>query len=80
MKLKEIQRRVTSEIHVNVNMIRRRKDKKMVKDKLARNFVEELVMLWDYADELRLKNIRSTINLIVNRVTSESPPHFKRFY
>ncbi|MFQ6653194.1 hypothetical protein Gotur_024715, partial [Gossypium turneri] len=52
----------------------------MVKDKLARNFVEELFMLWDYADELRLKNIGSTIKMIVNRVTSESPPHFKRFY
>ncbi|MBA0772450.1 hypothetical protein Gotri_007815 [Gossypium trilobum] len=52
MKLKEIQRRVTSKIHVNVNMIRCRKDKKMVKDKLAGNFVEEFVMLWDYADEI----------------------------
>ncbi|MBA0834245.1 hypothetical protein Goarm_006616 [Gossypium armourianum] len=80
MKLKEIQRRVTLEIHVNVNMIRCRKDKKMVNDKLARNFVEEFVMLWDYADELRLKNIGSTIKMIVNRVTSESSPHFKRFY
>ncbi|MBA0772449.1 hypothetical protein Gotri_007815, partial [Gossypium trilobum] len=80
MKLKEIQRRVTSKIHVNVNMIRCRKDKKMVKDKLAGNFVEEFVMLWDYADELRLKNIGSTIKMIVNRVTSESPPRFKRFY
>ncbi|MBA0755768.1 hypothetical protein Gogos_020167, partial [Gossypium gossypioides] len=80
MKLREIQRRVASEIHVNVNMIRCRKDKKMVKDKLAGNFVEEFVMLWDYADELRLKNLGSTIKMIVNRVTSESAPHFKRFY
>ncbi|MBA0576535.1 hypothetical protein Golob_027609, partial [Gossypium lobatum] len=80
MKLREIQRRVASEIHVNVNMIRCRKDKKMVNDKLAGNFVDELVMLWDYADELRLKNLGSTIKMIVNRVTSKPPPHFKRFY
>ncbi|MBA0576536.1 hypothetical protein Golob_027609, partial [Gossypium lobatum] len=44
------------------------------------NFVDELVMLWDYADELRLKNLGSTIKMIVNRVTSKPPPHFKRFY
>ncbi|MBA0850239.1 hypothetical protein Goshw_027283 [Gossypium schwendimanii] len=37
-------------------------------------------MLWDYTDELRLKNSESTINIAVNRVTPESPPHFKRFY
>ncbi|MBA0861571.1 hypothetical protein Goshw_029139 [Gossypium schwendimanii] len=80
MKLREIQRRVASEIHVNVNMIRCRKDKKMVNDKLAGNFVDEFVMLWDYADELRLKNLGSNIKMIVNRVTSKSPPHFKRFY
>ncbi|MFQ6655378.1 hypothetical protein Gotur_025959 [Gossypium turneri] len=52
----------------------------MVKDKLAGNFVEEFVVLWDYANELRLKNPRSTIKMAVNRVTYESPPHFKRFY
>ncbi|MBA0820451.1 hypothetical protein Gohar_000095 [Gossypium harknessii] len=45
-----------------------------------RNFIEEFAMLWDYADELRLKNSESTINKVVNRVTPESPPHFKRFY
>ncbi|KAH1055874.1 hypothetical protein J1N35_033939 [Gossypium stocksii] len=37
-------------------------------------------MLWDYVDELRLKNPRNTINMAVNRVTPESLPHFKRFY
>ncbi|KAK5846104.1 hypothetical protein PVK06_002375 [Gossypium arboreum] len=57
-----------------------RRAKKMVKDKLAGNFVQEFVVLWDYADELRLKNPKSTINMEMNRVTSEPPPHFKRFY
>ncbi|PPS15880.1 hypothetical protein GOBAR_AA04692 [Gossypium barbadense] len=56
MKLMEIQRRVASEMHVNVNMIRCRRAKKMVKDKLTGNFVQEFAMLWDYVDELRLKN------------------------
>ncbi|MFQ6665632.1 hypothetical protein Gotur_032305 [Gossypium turneri] len=80
MKLREIQRRVALEMNVNVNMRRCRRAKKIVKDKLAGNFIEEFAMLWDYADELRLKNSESTINIVVNRVTPESPPHFKRFY
>nr|KJB18964.1 hypothetical protein B456_003G077800 [Gossypium raimondii] len=80
MKLTEIQRRVALEMHVNVNMTRCRRAKKMVKDKLVGNFVEEFVVLCDYADELRLKNPGSTIKMAVNRVTYKSPPHFKRFY
>ncbi|MBA0852961.1 hypothetical protein Goshw_011888, partial [Gossypium schwendimanii] len=52
----------------------------MVKNKLARNFVEEFAMLWDYDDKLRLKNPRSIIKMTVNRVTSECPLYFKRFY
>nr|KJB19062.1 hypothetical protein B456_003G083200 [Gossypium raimondii] len=79
MKLREIQRRVASKMHVNVNMIKCRKAKKMMKDKLAGNFLQEFAMLWD-ADELRLKNPGSTIKIAVNRVTPHSPTHFKRFY
>ncbi|MBA0845189.1 hypothetical protein Goarm_022370 [Gossypium armourianum] len=41
---------------------------------------KEFTILWDYADELRLKNLGSTIKMAVNRVMSESLPHFKRFY
>ncbi|MBA0770534.1 hypothetical protein Gotri_019158 [Gossypium trilobum] len=37
-------------------------------------------MLWDYADELILKNPGNTIKMAVNRVRLESPPHFKRLY
>ncbi|MBA0610645.1 hypothetical protein Godav_011463, partial [Gossypium davidsonii] len=48
IKLREIQRRVASGMHVNVN---------------------------EFA-----KNPRSTIKMAVDRVTPESPPHFKRFY
>ncbi|KAL4291829.1 hypothetical protein GQ457_14G004970 [Hibiscus cannabinus] len=56
MKLKEIQRRVASEMHVNVNITRCKRAKKRVNEKLSGNFKEEFAMLWDYADELRLKN------------------------
>ncbi|PPR97201.1 hypothetical protein GOBAR_AA23471 [Gossypium barbadense] len=56
-------KRVASEMHVHVNMIRCRRAKKMVKDKLAGNFVDGFAMLWDYADQLRLKNLRSTIKM-----------------
>ncbi|MBA0739654.1 hypothetical protein Gogos_012904 [Gossypium gossypioides] len=45
MKLREIQRRVASEMNVNVNMTRCRRAKKMVNNKLARNFVEESAVL-----------------------------------
>ncbi|MBA0645735.1 hypothetical protein Goklo_013796 [Gossypium klotzschianum] len=69
IKLREIQRRVASGMHVNVNITRCRRAKKMVKDKLAENFVHEFA-----------KNPRSTIKMAVDRVTPESPPHFKRFY
>ncbi|XP_040959996.1 uncharacterized protein [Gossypium hirsutum] len=40
----------------------------------------EFATLWDYVDELGLKNTGSAIKMAVNRVTPESPPHFKRFY
>ncbi|MBA0815951.1 hypothetical protein Gohar_000666 [Gossypium harknessii] len=80
MNLRKIQRKVGSEMNVNVNMTRCRRVEKIVKNKLAGNFVEEFAMLWDYADELRLKNLRSTIKMAVNRVILESPPHFKKFY
>ncbi|MBA0816210.1 hypothetical protein Gohar_000899 [Gossypium harknessii] len=52
----------------------------MVKDNLAGNFVQEFAMLWDYADELKLKNPESIIKMTVNIATLESPTHFKRFY
>ncbi|MBA0818380.1 hypothetical protein Gohar_003657 [Gossypium harknessii] len=45
MKLREIQRKVASEMHVNVNMTRCRRAKKMVKDKLAGNFVTPLTLI-----------------------------------
>ncbi|MBA0755881.1 hypothetical protein Gogos_019921 [Gossypium gossypioides] len=38
-------------MHVNVKMTKSRRAKKMVKDKLVRNFVQKFVMLWDYVDE-----------------------------
>ncbi|KAK8519278.1 hypothetical protein V6N12_025319 [Hibiscus sabdariffa] len=56
MKLKEIQRRVASEIHVNVNLTRCKRAKKRVDERLSGNFKEEFALLWDYADELRAKN------------------------
>ncbi|MBA0631916.1 hypothetical protein Godav_000744 [Gossypium davidsonii] len=77
MNLRKIQRKVGSKMNVNVNITRCRRVEKMVKNKLAGNFVEEFAMLWDYADELRQKNLRSTIKMAVNRVIPESPPHFK---
>ncbi|MBA0880112.1 hypothetical protein Goshw_009983 [Gossypium schwendimanii] len=40
----------------------------------------EFATLWDYVDELRLKNPGSAIKMAVNRVTPKSLPHFKRFY
>ncbi|MBA0664661.1 hypothetical protein Goklo_004629 [Gossypium klotzschianum] len=78
IKVREIERRVALEMYVNVNMKRCRRAKKMVKDKLAVNFIHEFAKLWDDAGELRLKNLGSTIKMAMNRVTPKSPPHFKR--
>ncbi|KAE8664939.1 hypothetical protein F3Y22_tig00112738pilonHSYRG01150 [Hibiscus syriacus] len=80
MKLKEIQKRVQSEIHINVNLSKCRWAKNMVTSRLGGNMKEEFANLWDYADELRSKNPGSTIKMTINRVSDNSPPHFKRFY
>ncbi|KAG8490316.1 hypothetical protein CXB51_015509 [Gossypium anomalum] len=53
MKLREIQRRFASEMHVNVTIDCCYRAKKIVKEKMARNHKEEFGLLWDYAHELR---------------------------
>ncbi|KAK8600374.1 hypothetical protein V6N12_050229 [Hibiscus sabdariffa] len=80
MKIKEIQRRIQSELHVNVPNARCRRAKSLVTSRLAGSCKEEFALLWDYADELRTKNPGSTIKMAVNRVSNISSPHFKRFY
>ncbi|KAK8669521.1 hypothetical protein V6N13_106949 [Hibiscus sabdariffa] len=80
MKIKEIQRRIQSELHVNVLNARCRRAKSLVTSRLAGSCKEEFALLWDYADELRTKNPGSTIKMAVNRVSNISSPHFKRFY
>ncbi|KAK8614277.1 hypothetical protein V6N13_122641 [Hibiscus sabdariffa] len=80
MKIKEIQRRIQSELHVNVSNTRCRRAKSLVTSRLAGSCKEEFALLWDYADELRTKNPGSTIKMAVNRVSDISSPHFKRFY
>ncbi|MBA0756647.1 hypothetical protein Gogos_022247, partial [Gossypium gossypioides] len=52
MKLREIQRRCPSEIHVNVTIDCCYRAKKIVKEKMAGNHKEEFGSLWDYAHEL----------------------------
>ncbi|KAK8481503.1 hypothetical protein V6N11_046113 [Hibiscus sabdariffa] len=56
MKIKEIQRRIQSELHVNVPNARCRRAKSLVTSRLAGSCKEEFALLWDYADELRTKN------------------------
>ncbi|KAK9003674.1 hypothetical protein V6N11_084308 [Hibiscus sabdariffa] len=80
MKIREIQRRIQSELHVNVPNARCRRAKSLVTSRLAGSCKEEFALLWDYADELRTKNPGSTIKMAVNRVSDISSPHFKRFY
>ncbi|KAK8507019.1 hypothetical protein V6N12_041696 [Hibiscus sabdariffa] len=55
-----------------------RRAKNLVSSRLAGNVKEEFANLWDYEDELRAKNPGSTIKMAMNRVTADSPPHFKR--
>ncbi|KAL4291966.1 hypothetical protein GQ457_14G024710 [Hibiscus cannabinus] len=56
MKIREIQRRIQSELHVNVPNARCRRAKSLVTSRLAGSCKEEFALLWDYADELRTKN------------------------
>ncbi|KAK9027894.1 hypothetical protein V6N11_067715 [Hibiscus sabdariffa] len=63
MKIKEIQRRIQSELHVNVPNARCRRAKSLVTSRLAGSCKEEFALLWDYADELRTKNPGSTIKM-----------------
>ncbi|MBA0802407.1 hypothetical protein Gohar_012700 [Gossypium harknessii] len=47
---------------------------------MIENSKEEFRQFWDYAYELRSKMPGNTIKMVVQRVTVDSPPHFKRFY
>ncbi|KAH1047902.1 hypothetical protein J1N35_038686 [Gossypium stocksii] len=47
---------------------------------MAWNHKEEFGLVWDYAHELRSKMLGSTIKMVVQRVTVDSLPHFKRYY
>ncbi|KAK5835460.1 hypothetical protein PVK06_011149 [Gossypium arboreum] len=47
---------------------------------MAGNHKDEFGLLWDYAHELRSKIPGSTIKMVVQRVTADSLPHFKRYY
>ena len=80
MKIKKIQRRVASELKVNVNFTRCKRARKLVNEKLVGNYKEEFALLREYGDELLDKNHGSTMKLSVDRVTPNSPLHFKRFY
>ncbi|KAK8628911.1 hypothetical protein V6N13_009491 [Hibiscus sabdariffa] len=80
MKIKEIQRRIQSELHVNVPNARCRRAKSLVTSRLTGSCNEEFALLWDYVDELRTKNPGSTIKMALNRVSDISSSHFKRFY
>ncbi|MBA0803554.1 hypothetical protein Gohar_013749, partial [Gossypium harknessii] len=78
MKLSEIQRRCASKMHVNVTIDCCSKEKKIVKEKMVGNHKEEFGLLWDYAHELGPKTSESSIKMVVQRVTADSLPHFKR--
>ncbi|KAE8676203.1 hypothetical protein F3Y22_tig00111621pilonHSYRG00303 [Hibiscus syriacus] len=54
--------------------------KNMVTSRIGGNMKEEFANLWDYADELRSNNLGNKIKMAANRVSDNSPPHFKRFY
>ncbi|KAK5845844.1 hypothetical protein PVK06_002077 [Gossypium arboreum] len=80
VKLRKIQRRCASEMHVNVTIDCCYRAKKIVNEKMAGKHKDKFGLLWDYAHELRSKMSGSTIKMAVQRVTTDSLPHFKRFY
>ncbi|MBA0687126.1 hypothetical protein Goari_014687 [Gossypium aridum] len=80
MKLSEIQRKCASKIHVNVTIDCCYKEKKIVKEKMVGNHKEEFGLLWDYAHELGPKTPKLSIKMVIQRLTVDSLPHFKRYY
>ncbi|KAK5785936.1 hypothetical protein PVK06_040558 [Gossypium arboreum] len=80
MKLREIKRRCASKMHINVTIDCCYKEKKIVKEKMVGNHKKEFGLLWDYVHELRSKMPGSSIKMVVQRVTANSIPHFKRYY
>ncbi|MBA0820652.1 hypothetical protein Gohar_019719, partial [Gossypium harknessii] len=79
-KLRKIQRRCASEMHVNVTIDCCYRVNKIVKEKMAGNHNEEFGLLWDYTHELTLKMSGRTIRMAFQRVTVDFLPHFKRYY
>ncbi|MBA0820653.1 hypothetical protein Gohar_019719, partial [Gossypium harknessii] len=77
-KLRKIQRRCASEMHVNVTIDCCYRVNKIVKEKMAGNHNEEFGLLWDYTHELTLKMSGRTIRMAFQRVTVDFLPHFKR--
>ncbi|KAK5845762.1 hypothetical protein PVK06_001981 [Gossypium arboreum] len=71
MKLREIQRRCASKMHVNVTIDCCYRAKKIVNEKMAKNHKDEFGFLWDYAHELRSKISGSTIKMTVQRAVVE---------
>ncbi|KAK8694347.1 hypothetical protein V6N13_071901 [Hibiscus sabdariffa] len=80
MKIKEIQRRIQSEIHVNVPKTRCKRAEKSMTSRLAGSCKEIFDLLWNYVDELQSKNLGSTVKMAVNKVLDIFSPHVKRFY
>ncbi|XVF59285.1 hypothetical protein PTKIN_Ptkin07bG0263300 [Pterospermum kingtungense] len=80
MTLNEIKSKVKGELKAEVNLTRCKRAKALVYEKLTGNYKEEFARLRDYADELLEKNPGSTVIIATDRVTPESPIHFKRMY
>lgn len=80
MSLKDLKERVKDDMDAEVNLSGCKRAKKMVHEKLAGNYEEEYALLRAYGNELLEKNPGSTVIISVDRVTPESPPHFKRIY
>ncbi|OMO51020.1 Transposase, MuDR, plant [Corchorus capsularis] len=80
MRLKTLQKNIETTLKLNVGLRKCSRVKKKVNDEIKGNYTDEYKLVWDYANELLVKNPGSTVKVCTERVTEDSPPHFKRMY
>ncbi|OMO69820.1 Transposase, MuDR, plant [Corchorus olitorius] len=61
LKLLQIQGFIDDKLKVNVGLRKWSRVKKLVRDEIAGNYIDQYKLIWDYANEFRVKNPSSTI-------------------
>jgi len=71
---------INEQLGIDVSIIQCKKAKLLAYQVLMGNYKEEYAKLWDYAEELKERNARSTIILKVEKSDMQSKALFERMY